>query len=239
MSTESLSVAEAKATFSEQVRSAELGDPVVITRHGKPVAALVPAHDLDALLRLRSQGPEGGLASVAGGWEGSEELVEILQASPRIGRRATVALDWSSVAFLFDTDAISELLRPQPLPIYLEWIRTIPREDQFTSAVCIGELFKGAYRSPARDRHLMNIEQRVLPAVTVLPYDLATARVFGELRAKLEEERRVLADADSQIAATALHHGLELVTGNVRHFQRIRGLRIHPVLSSARQKRSQ
>jgi len=93
MSIKSLSVAETKATFSEQVRSAELGDPVVITRHGKPVAALVPAHDLGTLLRLRSQGPEGGLASVAGGWEGSDELVQILQASRRIGRRRTAKLD--------------------------------------------------------------------------------------------------------------------------------------------------
>ena len=93
MSTKSKSVAEVKATFSEQVRSAERGEPVVITRHGKPVAALVPAQDLDALLRLRAAGPDGGLASVAGGWEGSEELVEILETSSRVGRRATASLD--------------------------------------------------------------------------------------------------------------------------------------------------
>lgn len=142
------------------------------------------------------------------------------------------------MSWLFDTDAISELLRSQPLPIYLEWIRTVPREDQFTSAVCIGELYKGAYRSTARDRHLVNIQERVLPAVTVLPYDVATARVFGELRAQLEEEGRVLPDADIQIAATALHHGLELVTGNVRHFLRFPELRINPILATARRKRS-
>ena len=142
------------------------------------------------------------------------------------------------MSWLFDTDAISELLRSQPLPIYLEWIRTVPREDQFTSAVCIGELYKGAYRSTARDRHLVNIQEWVLPAVTVLPYDVASARVFGELRAQLEEEGRVLPDADIQIAATALHHGLELVTGNVRHFLRFPELRINPILATARQKRS-
>lgn len=93
MSTKSRSVAEAKATFSEQVRSAEEGEPVVITRHGKPVAALVPAQDLDTLLRLRATGPEGGLASVAGGWKGSEELADIIATSRRVGRRATAPLD--------------------------------------------------------------------------------------------------------------------------------------------------
>lgn len=138
------------------------------------------------------------------------------------------------VAFLFDTDAISELLRPKPHPVYLKWVRTIAREDQFTSAVCVGELFKGAFRSAARERHLKNIEERVLPAVTVLPFDVATARVFGETRAELEAKGLVLPDADLQIAATAIHHDLELVTGNVRHFQRIPKLKLNLSLANAR-----
>lgn len=138
------------------------------------------------------------------------------------------------MAFLFDTDAISELLRPRPLPRYVEWVTTIPREDQFTSAVSVGELFEGAFRSRAKERHLANINEHVLPAITVLPYDVATARVFGEVRARLEEAGTILPDADLQIAATAIHHGLELVTGNVRHFERIHGLRLNRVLADAR-----
>jgi len=138
------------------------------------------------------------------------------------------------VPFLFDTDAISELLRPKPNPGYLKWVKTIPREDQFTSAVCVGELFKGAFRSTAQDRHLRNIEERILPAVTVLPFDVATARVFGEIRAELEANGLILPDADLQIAATALHHALELVTGNVRHFQRIPQLKLNRSLADAR-----
>ena len=78
-----LTVAEAKAKFAEAVRAAEAGEPVVITRHGKPVAAVVPAADLDLLRRLRAAGPEGGLASVAGGWEGSDELADLIDATPR------------------------------------------------------------------------------------------------------------------------------------------------------------
>jgi len=136
--------------------------------------------------------------------------------------------------YLFDTDAISELLRPHPLPAYVAWLSAVPREDQFTSAVVIGELYKGAYRSQARDRHLTNIERRILPAVTALPYDVATARVFGQTRAHLEEEGTILPDADVQIAATAIYHGLELVTGNLRHFPRIPLLKINPVLADAR-----
>jgi tRNA(fMet)-specific endonuclease VapC len=139
------------------------------------------------------------------------------------------------VAYLFDTDAISELLRPRPLPAYVEWLQAIPREEQFTSAVVVGELYKGVFRSPARDRHLARIQERVLPAVTVLPYDVATARIYGDIRAQLEEAGQVLADADLQIAATAIYHDLELVSGNLRHFARIQQLRYNRIIVEARQ----
>ena len=138
------------------------------------------------------------------------------------------------MAFLFDTDAISELLRPRPSVAYLNWLMTIPREEQFTSAVVIGELYKGAYRSRNRDCHLTNIEQRVLPAVTVLPYDTDAAKVFGRIRSRLERKGTVLPDADLQIAATAVCCNLELVTGNLRHFNRIPDLKLTTVLADSR-----
>ena len=138
------------------------------------------------------------------------------------------------MACLFDTDAISELLRPQPATAFIKWLMNISREEQFTSAVVIGELYKGAYRSQASERHLSNIEQRILPAVTVLPYDTGIAKVFGRIRAHLEETGTILPDADLQIAATALGHGLELVTGNLRHFSRIDGLKLNTILADSR-----
>ena len=88
-----ISLAEAKASFSECIREVENGKAVLITRHGKPVAALVRPQDLDILERLRKAGPEGGLASLAGGWEGSEELARHLDESVRVGQRNSVSLD--------------------------------------------------------------------------------------------------------------------------------------------------
>ena len=85
----SLSIAKAKATLSDCIRDVEAGSSVLITRHGKPVAALVRASDLQRLDRLRKAGPEGGLASLAGGWEDSDELVRILNESGRFGQRET------------------------------------------------------------------------------------------------------------------------------------------------------
>ena len=138
------------------------------------------------------------------------------------------------MAFLFDTNAISELLRKRPAPRYLQWIENVPRAEQFTSAVAVGELYKGAFRSQAPERHLDNIELRILPALTVLPFDVAVARVYGEIRARLEKEGQPLEDADLQIAATAICHDLEIVTGNLKHFERIPGVRINPILADSR-----
>jgi len=138
------------------------------------------------------------------------------------------------MAYLFDTDAISESRRSRPALAYIRWLRTVPRSDQFTSAVVVGELFRGAFRSSERARYLEDIETRVLRALNVLPYDLEAARLYGHLSALLETEGQKLADADLQIAATALVHDLELVTGNVRHFGRVVGLWINPVLADAR-----
>lgn len=138
------------------------------------------------------------------------------------------------MAYLFDTDAISEVLKPRPAAGYVRWLAAIPREEQFTSAVVVGELYKGAFRSSAVTRHLENVEKRVLPALTVLSYDVSAARVYGQVRARLESAGRPLADADLQIAATAILHDLELVTGNVKHFKRVPGLRISLVLADAR-----
>ena len=99
------------------------------------------------------------------------------------------------------------------------------------------ELYHGAYRSAVRERHLTNIEQRVLPAVTTLPFDTATAKIFGNLRATLEAAGTRLDDADLQIAATAIQHDLELVTGNLRHYKRIPALRINAILADIRKPR--
>jgi tRNA(fMet)-specific endonuclease VapC len=73
----------------------------------------------------------------------------------------------------------------------------------------------------------------VLPAVTVLPFDTDVAHVYGRLGAALARDGMPLADADLQIAATALRHDLELVTGYLRHYVRVPELRARSLRSSA------
>ena len=81
-------VAEAKARFAECLRDAEEGRPVLITRHGKKVAAVVSMVDFEQVERLRAAGPEDGLAGLAGGWKGSDDLADTVSRFRRTaGRR--------------------------------------------------------------------------------------------------------------------------------------------------------
>ncbi len=89
----SVTMVEAKTHLADWVRAAESGEPVLITRHGRPVAALVAVQELDRLRALRAAGPKSGLISVAGGWEGSEELAEILSRHRRSLPRAVPELE--------------------------------------------------------------------------------------------------------------------------------------------------
>ncbi len=132
------------------------------------------------------------------------------------------------VTYLFDTNAISEVLRPRPNLVFVQWLQQLPRAEQLTSAVVVAELYVAAYRSATRERWLQRIEQVILPALTVLPFDLDCAHAYGRLHAMLGQSGTPIGDVDTQIAATALYHHLIVVTANIRHFERIPGLQLHP-----------
>ena len=65
------------------------------------------------------------------------------------------------------------------------------------------------------------IEERVAAKLPTLPFDADAARRYGEVRADLERQGTPIGDADVRIAAIAFARNLIVVTGNVRHFQRV------------------
>jgi prevent-host-death family protein len=75
-----ISAAAAKASFADCLRSVEQGEAVVVTRYGKPVAAIVAPEEWERLKRLRSSGPEDGLSSLVGAFDDAEEFVEVMSA---------------------------------------------------------------------------------------------------------------------------------------------------------------
>jgi len=129
-----------------------------------------------------------------------------------------------------DTDVLSVFLRSGAPPAAQRKLAEIPADEHFTTTITLGELLYGAgrRRSAALRRA---IEEYVGGDVSILPFDEPAARSYAEIRVELEAAGQRLDDSDLRIAAICLAHDLTLVTGNVRHFERVPGLRVENWLS--------
>jgi tRNA(fMet)-specific endonuclease VapC len=126
------------------------------------------------------------------------------------------------MTYLLDTDILSNLMKPSPSLALIRRLASVPAEQQFVSSISLGELVYGAHRATARTAFLLQqINRVVLPNLPILPFDAHAARRYGEVRARLDQQGTPIGDADVRIAATALVLGLTVITGNVRHFQRV------------------
>jgi predicted nucleic acid-binding protein len=66
-----------------------------------------------------------------------------------------------------------------------------------------------------------------LRGVRILPLTRQVIERFATLKARLAHRGQLIGDFDTLIAATALHHGLTLVTRNRRHFELVPELPLH------------
>jgi toxin FitB len=140
--------------------------------------------------------------------------------------------------YLLDTNVVLEL-RKSPVQQgssakvdrgVLAWSKSVPAASQFLSAVTILELEYGTLLMQARDPRQgavlrLWLDRQVLPAFAgrVLPVDTLVAQKCAALHVpNLRPER------DALIAATALVHGMTVVTRNVTHFQRTGAPVINP-----------
>jgi tRNA(fMet)-specific endonuclease VapC len=128
--------------------------------------------------------------------------------------------------YLFDTDTLSNIVKQKPSQHLIEKLRYLTRAVQFTTAINVGEIYFGAFRSPRKKEILKAFADAVFPNVNILPFDSESGQVFGILKADLEKSGIGCSEPDLRIAAIAVQHHLTLITGNVKHFKRIPGLKI-------------
>ena len=132
--------------------------------------------------------------------------------------------------YLFDTSALSDILRRQPNPGLIARLNQTAITDRATSSVCLMELRYGC--ALKRDPALwQRIEEHILQYFSVISFGRREAQRCGELLAFLSHQGTPIGVEDSQIGATAVEHNLTVVTGNVKHFERIPHLTVENWLS--------
>lgn len=122
--------------------------------------------------------------------------------------------------YLLDTDVVSVLRKDEGASNLTGWMSAQRMPDLYISVVSIGEIERGITRqqrrNPAFALTLASWLDDVLALYgdRILPVDLPVARRWGTLSGALGHQGE-----DLMIAATALEHGLTVVTRNVRHFE--------------------
>jgi predicted nucleic acid-binding protein len=127
------------------------------------------------------------------------------------------------MSFLWDTCVLSELGKSTREPKVVEYLGATPTEETFVSVISIGEIEYGLKRLPVGKRRadLEAVMDRILSnlATQVLDVSPDIARLWGELSAQVRQRGFHLGATDGLIAATAMYHGLHVVTRNVRDFE--------------------
>ncbi len=123
---------------------------------------------------------------------------------------------------ILDTDTCIAILRGRHEVID----RRRETEDTVaTTWINASELYYGAAKSdnPLGNKDLVD---RFLDTLSILGIDSLSAQFFGVLKADLETAGKQLADTDLWIGAIARAHHASVITGNIRHFERIEGIEV-------------
>ncbi len=123
--------------------------------------------------------------------------------------------------YLLDTNVISELRKPQADKNVVAWARSVIAPRMFISAITLKELETGVLRMERRDPAQGKVlriwlKRHVMPAfdARILPVDAAVALRCARIHVPDQAN-----ESDALIAATALVHGLTVVTRNVADFE--------------------
>ncbi|MCK9606594.1 MAG: type II toxin-antitoxin system VapC family toxin [Methylomonas sp.] len=124
------------------------------------------------------------------------------------------------MSYLIDTNVLSELRRREPNKGVIEWFEPRPATTLYLSVLTLGEIRKGIDSLVNDDRQFklldwLEVELPQFFSGRILNVDAYVADRWGRLNAQMG---RPIPAIDSLLAATALTHGLRLVTRNVRDF---------------------
>ena len=127
------------------------------------------------------------------------------------------------MAFLMDTDWAVHYLRGDT--VVAGRIAELAEDGLGLSIISLAELYEGVFYSRDPESSASSLA-RFMGIAQVLPVDDEVCRIFARERGRLRAAGALVGDFDFLIGATALRHGLTLLTNNRRHFERLEGLQI-------------
>jgi tRNA(fMet)-specific endonuclease VapC len=110
-------------------------------------------------------------------------------------------------------------------PRALRALSSVPLASVAVSSLTVGELALGAHLSEDPAREQTKVEAFLGP-IQALPFGREEAYRWAGLDARLRKQGNRIETEDAMIAATALVQGMTVVTGNTRHFERVKGLKV-------------
>ena len=125
--------------------------------------------------------------------------------------------------FLLDSNFCIACLRRKPWAIQV--LSEVPLSSVAVSSITVGELVLGTILSDQATRELTKVEAFLRP-IQVLSFGRDEAFQWANLDAQLRRQGNRIETEDAIIAATAITHGLTVVTGNGKHFGRVNGLKV-------------
>ncbi|MGA8222448.1 MAG: type II toxin-antitoxin system VapC family toxin [Candidatus Acidiferrales bacterium] len=126
--------------------------------------------------------------------------------------------------YMLDTNICIYTAKHQPPEVKARFERLTPGQ-LVMSSITYGELYYGASKSNQRTRALAQLEELVQD-IPVEHLDSKAAQAYGEIRAALEKQGRLIGNNDLWIGAHARALDVTLATNNEREFKRIAGLSV-------------
>ncbi len=123
---------------------------------------------------------------------------------------------------MLDTDLCIRLLRDRPQSLRARF--NAEAETLCISVITLNELLHGAAKS-ARPSEYRRAVETLAARLTTLAFDAEAAAQAGEISAELEAQGQPIGPYDTLIAGHARSRGLIVITGNLREFSRVAGLR--------------
>jgi len=120
---------------------------------------------------------------------------------------------------MLDTDICSYIIRERPLQV-LEHFKQVEMEQLCISVVTYAELIYGVEHSSSKKVNRVVIDDFV-QHLTIVPWDEEAAEHYGNIRAYLQTEGKIIGSMDMMIAAHARSRKMTLVTNNDKHFKRV------------------